>query len=86
MKTNTYISLFVGMMVNAVLFGIGAVTVLSLPALEAYWKYLLPLVVVMAFSLTPFISMAMAPYMRLRNRPDGRTADIPGTYRAERRG
>jgi|GEM_PF-1440708 hypothetical protein len=85
MRTNTYISLFVGMMVNAMLFGIGAITVLSLPALEPYWKYLLPLVVVMAFCVSPFISMGMAPHMRLRNRPDGRTADIPGTYRGEPR-
>lgn len=81
MRTNTYISLFVGLMVNAMLFGTGAVIVLSIPGLEAYWKYLIPLVVVISFVLTPFISIAIAPYLRLRNRPDGRTADIPGTYR-----
>lgn len=85
MRTNTYISLFVGMMVNAMLFGAGAVTVLSIPALQEYWKYLIPLVVVISFVMTPFISTTMAPYLRLRNRPDGRTADIPGTYRVHQR-
>ncbi len=68
LKTETYIAIFVGMMVNAVLFGIGAVTVLSVPALEPYWKYLLPAVVVLSFALAPFIAKAIAPRLRLRNR------------------
>lgn len=82
MKTETYMSLFVGMMINAMLFGIGAVTVLSIPALEPYWKVLIPLVVVISYALTYPISRRIVPHMRLRNRPDGRTADIPGTYDA----
>jgi hypothetical protein len=68
MKTDHYIAIFVGMMVNAVLFGIGAVTVLSLSSLEPYWKYLLPAVVIASFAITPFISRRIAPKLRLRNR------------------
>lgn len=68
MKTETYIAILVGLMVNAVLFGIGAVTVLSIPGLEPWWKYLLPAVVVASFALTPFIAAAIAPKLRLRNR------------------
>lgn len=68
MKTDTYIAIFVGMMVNAVLFGIGIVTVLSVPGIEPYWKYLIPVVVMVSFALTPFISRAIAPKLRLRNR------------------
>ncbi|MBR0555877.1 hypothetical protein J5J10_09315 [Ciceribacter sp. L1K23] len=85
MKTETYMSLFVGMMINAMLFGVGAVAVLSIPALEPYWKFLIPLVVVLAYLLTYPIASRIAPQLRLRNRPDGRTADIPGTYDAGHR-
>ncbi|SMD20001.1 hypothetical protein [Rhizobium sp. RU36D] len=70
MKTDHYIAICVGMMVNAVLFGIGAITVLSIPSLEPYWKYLLPAVVVASFALTPFIARQIAPRLRLRNRRD----------------
>lgn len=68
MKTDTYIAILVGLMVNAVLFGIGVVTVLSIPGLEPWWKYLIPTVVVASFALTPFIATAIAPKLRLRNR------------------
>lgn len=68
LKTDTYITIFVGMMVNAVLFGIGAVTVMSIPGLEPYWKYLIPAVVVLSFVLAPFIARPIAPRLRLRNR------------------
>lgn len=70
MKTNTYISLFVGMMVNAVLFGTGAIAVLSVPALGEYWKILIPIVVVLSFMLAWPISRWIAPRLRIRNHPD----------------
>ncbi|MBW8320691.1 MAG: hypothetical protein K0M49_13035 [Arenimonas sp.] len=66
MKTNTYLNIFVSMMVNAVIFGAGAITVLSVPALNAHAKYLLPLVVVISFVAAPFIARLIAPRMRLR--------------------
>ena len=66
MKTDTYLTFFVSMMVNAVLFGTGAITVLSIPALAEQAKYLLPLVVVISFAAAPFIARVIAPRMRLR--------------------
>lgn len=68
MKTDTYLTFFVSMMVNAVLFGAGAgaITVLSIPALAEQAKYLLPLVVVISFAAAPFIARLIAPRMRLR--------------------
>ena len=53
MSTRTFIAMAVGLMVNAVLFGIGAIAVLSIPALADYAKYLLPAVIVGAIVLTP---------------------------------
>ncbi|WP_454745596.1 hypothetical protein [Ciceribacter selenitireducens] len=67
MKTDTYLTFFVSMMVNAVVFGTGATTVLSIPALAENAKYLLPLVVVISFVVAPFIAKLIAPRMRLRN-------------------
>jgi hypothetical protein len=55
-------------MVNAVLFGIGAIAVLSIPALADYAKYLLPAVIVGAIVLTPPIAWKLAPRLRLRRR------------------
>lgn len=66
MKTDTFITICVAMMVNAVVFGIGAITVLSVPALNENAKYLLPAVVVLAFAISPFIARHIAPRLRLR--------------------
>ncbi|MGI2035684.1 hypothetical protein ACRQ1B_25215 [Rhizobium panacihumi] len=66
-KTNIWLTIMCGMMVNAVLFGIGTITVLTVPALTEQAKYLIPAVVVLSFVLSPFISWLIAPRMRLRN-------------------
>lgn len=66
MSTNTYITIAVAMMVNAVVFGIGAITVLSIPALSENAKYLIPAVVIVTFCVTPFIARRIAPRLRLR--------------------
>lgn len=68
MKTNIQIAALAGLMVNAVLFGVGAVAVLSIPALAEHAAYLLPAVIVASFVATPFIARAIVPRMRLRNR------------------
>ena len=65
--TNTWLWIVCAMMTNAVLFGAGAVTVLSVPALLPYAKYLIPAVVVLSFALAPFVARLIAPRMRLRN-------------------
>lgn len=67
MSTNTWLRIVVSMQLNAILFGIGAITVLSVPALAEYAKYLLPAVVILAFGLAPFVSLVVYPRMRLRN-------------------
>lgn len=53
-------------MVNAVLFGTGAVIVLSVPGLQEQWKYLLPVVIVLSFLLAAPIAWLIAPRLRAR--------------------
>ncbi|MFA7416188.1 MAG: hypothetical protein WC048_17085 [Rhizobium sp.] len=67
MKTQLFVTALVAMMVNAVIFGIGAVSVLSVPALNEHAKYLLPAVIVVTSALTPFVAWRIAPRLRLRN-------------------
>ncbi|MDQ0313846.1 hypothetical protein [Amorphus orientalis] len=74
MKTRTYIAALVSMMANAVVFGVGALLVLYVPALEAHAAVLLPIVIVAAFVTTPFIGWKLAPRMRARNWRDGEYA------------
>lgn len=66
MTTRTRIALLIYGMVDAVLFGAGAVAVLVLAGPEL-WKYLLPAVVVAAFALAAPLSWAIAPRLRARN-------------------
>jgi len=65
--TDTWLKIVCSMMINAVIFGTGAVIVLSIPALAAQAKVLLPLVVLAAFAAAPFFALVVAPRMRLRN-------------------
>jgi len=66
MKTRTWIAVAISLMVNAVLFGAGAIAVLSVPALAEQAKFLLPIVIVASFLATPAISWQLAPRLRLR--------------------
>jgi len=66
MSTRAYISVLVGMMVNAVLFGIGAVAVLSIPAFQNDLFFWMPAVVIVSFAITPFIAWQIAPMLRAR--------------------
>lgn len=76
MKTDLFITALVSMMTNAVLFGAGAVTVLSVPVLNEQAKYLLPVVIVASFILAPIAAWFIAPRLRARNwrRPAPATA------------
>lgn len=65
--TDTWLRIVCSMMINAVIFGAGAILVLSVPALAAEAKILLPLVVLAAFAAAPFFALVIAPRMRLRN-------------------
>jgi hypothetical protein len=69
MRTISYITMLVAMMANAVVFGIGAITILSMPALNEQAKYLLPAWTVLTFLVSPFIGRIIAPGLRLRAHP-----------------
>ncbi len=67
MNTDLFITALVSMMTNAVLFGAGAITVLSVPVLNEQAKYLLPVVIVASLVLAPVAAWFIAPRMRARN-------------------
>lgn len=69
MRTITYITILVSMMVNAVVFGVGTVAVLTVPALSEQAKYLIPAWTVFTFLISPVIGRYIAPSLRLRRHP-----------------
>jgi MFS family permease len=76
MERNTVIRLRIATLIytmtNAVLFGIGLVTVLTVPALNDYAAYGIPIVVVASFVLAAPAAWLIAPRLRARwgRRPD----------------
>lgn len=66
MSNRFAIALLISMVVNAVLFGIGAITVLSYPPLVPYAPVLLPAIVVFSFLAAPFFAWVIAPRLRAR--------------------
>ncbi|WP_168168885.1 hypothetical protein [Shinella sp. HZN7] len=50
MRTITHITILVSMMVNAVVFGVGNIAILTVPAFNAQAKYLLPAWIVVTSS------------------------------------
>lgn len=66
MHTNTWLRIIVSMQINAILFGLGTITVLSVPSLAVHAKYLIPTIVVLSFGLAPFLALVVFPRMRVR--------------------
>ncbi|MCB1520115.1 MAG: hypothetical protein KDJ37_06010 [Hyphomicrobiaceae bacterium] len=66
MTTRSYIAGVVSMVINAVVFGLGAIAVLSIPSLRTDAAIWLPAVVVVAFLVAPVLAWFMAPRLRLR--------------------
>ena len=66
MSTRFSISLLLSMMVSAVLFGIGAIIVLSIPSLSEHAPVLLPIVIVLSFVFAPIFSWVIAPKLRAK--------------------
>jgi hypothetical protein len=64
MSTRAYIAVLVGMMVNAVVFGIGATMVLTIPAFQDNLFFWMPVVVVTSFLVSPLIAWKIAPMLR----------------------
>ena len=73
MRTRTMIAALISLPVNAVIFGAGAIAVLSVPALAEQAKYLLPAVIVGGFLATFPVAWLLAPRLRARFQY-GRTA------------
>ena len=66
MSTRFSISLLLSMMVSAVLFGIGAIAILSIPSLSEHAPILLPIVIVLSFVFAPIFSWVIAPKLRAK--------------------
>ncbi|MFN7022991.1 MAG: hypothetical protein ACK4QP_00405 [Pseudorhizobium sp.] len=75
-RTQTYLTVIASMMVNAVVFGFGAIAILSIPMLNEYAKFLLPAWIVISFVVAPFIARRIAPRMRLRHWRDRKRVHI----------
>ncbi|MCR6502773.1 hypothetical protein MUO32_27465 [Shinella sp. CPCC 101442] len=69
MRTITHITIVVSMMVNAVIFGVGTIVILTVPALNDQAKYLLPVWTTFTFLVSPVVGRFLAPTLRLREHP-----------------
>jgi len=67
MTKNQSITVLISGMVAAVLFGIGTATVLSFPSLAVHAAWLLPIIIVVSFLLTPLIGWLIAPRLRINS-------------------
>ena len=63
-KLRLGIALLVGLMVNAVLFGAGLITILMTPALSANAFEAMPIMIALSFVLAAPISWIIAPRLR----------------------
>jgi hypothetical protein len=61
MSTRAWLTALVSLIVNAVLFGIGAFIVISVPAFNREAAMLLPVAVLASFAITPVIIGYIAP-------------------------
>ncbi|MCW5688645.1 MAG: hypothetical protein KIT76_08880 [Pseudolabrys sp.] len=77
-KIRLGIASLVGLMVNAVLFGAGLITVLMTPALSANAFAALPIMIVLSFALAAPISWVIAPRLRARTWRGRRSDFIAG--------
>ena len=72
MSTRFSIALVIYGLVNAVVFGTGAIAILSFPALQEQWPILMPIVVVASLVLAAPVAWAIAPKLRSRYGRRGR--------------
>ena len=61
MSIRAWLTALISLLVNAVLFGIGAWTVFHVPAYNRYAAMMLPIVVLASFAITPVIIGFIAP-------------------------
>ena len=65
-RTRLGVAVLIFAMVNAVVFGIGLVTVLATPTLSQYAFFWIAAVVVGSFAVSPPVAWAIAPMMMQR--------------------
>jgi len=65
MRTRTLIAGMIALPLNAVIFGVGAIAILYIPALEPYWQYFIPTVVIGGLLLTVPLAWKLAPRLRV---------------------
>ena len=65
--TDTWLKIICSVMTNAVVFGTGAILVLSIPALSTHAPYLIPAVIMLSFIAAPFLAIPVARRMRIQN-------------------
>lgn len=68
MKTRLWIAVLLYPVVNAVLFGLGVISLLSFKSLADHLTILMPSMVVISFILAAPIAWFVAPRLRLRSR------------------
>jgi hypothetical protein len=61
MSTRAWLTALVSLMVNAVLFGIGVLIVINVPAFNREAAMMLPVAVLASFAITPVITGYIAP-------------------------
>jgi hypothetical protein len=66
LSTRARIAILIYSMTNAVLFGVGIVTVLNVPSLAAHLWIGIPVVVLLSFLLAVPIAWFIAPRLRVR--------------------
>ncbi len=66
MSTRQSITLLLSGIVGSVLFGVGAILVLTIPRLATHAAVLLPSVIVVSLMLTPLIGWFIAPQLRAK--------------------
>ena len=66
MSTRQSITLLLSGIVGSVLFGVGAIIVLTIPYLASHAVVLLPSVIVLSLLLTPIVGWLIAPQLRAK--------------------
>jgi uncharacterized membrane protein YhaH (DUF805 family) len=66
MSTRFWISMLIFMMVSAVLFGVGIISIMTIPYLSAKAATLVPIMIAVSFLLAAPISWIIAPQLRAR--------------------
>ena len=65
-RARLWVAAFIYCMVNAVIFGVGVISVLSIPAMAPYAAFWIPAVVIASFVISAPATWFIAPWMMMR--------------------